>query len=108
MFASRGNQKQPFEKVVSDETLKDGSKLSTLADGHHKVVDRDGNVEIDDVDSDKASYCEEVDEVGADGEVHHVKKWHHHTVDHFKNHGKKWIQGFPMGKIHHVKRSVLN
>ena len=64
--------------------------MTTLADGHHKIVDKDGNVELDDLDSDKSSYCEEVDEVGADGQVHRVKKWHHHTMDHFKNHGKKY------------------
>ena len=55
-----------------------------FVDGHHQVTDRDGNVEIDDVDSDKESFCEEVDEIGADGKVHHIKKWHHHTMDHFQ------------------------
>jgi hypothetical protein len=55
-----------------------------FVDGHHQVTDRYGNVEIDDVDSDKESFCEEVDEIGADGKVHHIKKWHHHTMDHFQ------------------------
>ena len=41
-------------------------------------------MELDDVDSDKESFCEEVDEIGEDGKVHHIKKWHHHTVDHFQ------------------------
>ena len=59
--------------------------LSVLfADGHHEVIDADGNIELDDLDSDKDSYCEEVDVRDADGNVHHVKKWHHHSMDHFK------------------------
>ena len=55
-----------------------------FSDGHHEVIDTQGNIEIDDVGSDKESYCEEVDVVGEDGQVHHVKKWHHHTMDHFQ------------------------
>ena len=82
MQASK-NLKQQHQQVSVDdvgiEVLKDGARLSVTQDGHHEVVDTDGNVEIDDVDSDKDSYCEEYDQVDADGAVHHVKKWHHHT-----------------------------
>ena len=48
------------------------------------MIDKNGDMEVDDLNSDKDSYCEEVDFTDAEGKVHHVKKWHHHSMDHFK------------------------
>ena len=47
-------------------------------------MDKDGNMEVDDLDDDQKSFCEEMDVTDADGKVHHVKKWHHHSMDHFQ------------------------
>lgn len=64
--------------------MPDGSIEHIYTDGHHEVVANSGDIELDDVGSDKDSYSEEVDVTDAEGKVHHVKKWHHHSVDHFK------------------------
>ena len=56
----------------------DGSISRTLKDGHHEVVDKKGNMEVDDLADDQKSFCEEMDVTNADGTIVHVKKWHHH------------------------------
>lgn len=94
MFVFKEKKKEPNFTVLADGTvekaLEDGAIERDFADGHHEVIDADGNIELDDLDSDKDSYCEEVDVRDADGNVHHVKKWHHHSMDHFKEHGHKY------------------
>ena len=61
----------------------DGSISRTLADGHKEVIDKKGNVEVDDLDDDQKSFCEDIETQNAQGDIVIVKKWHHHTVDHF-------------------------
>lgn len=75
---------------TAEKYLADGSIEHDFADGHHEVIDKNGDMEVDDLNSDKDSYCEEVDFTDAEGKVHHVKKWHHHSMDHFKEHGHKY------------------
>lgn len=77
-------------EVVEQHKLGDGSISRTLKDGHHEVVDKKGNMEVDDLEDDQKSYCEEMDVTNADGTIVHVKKWHHHTVDHFGEHKAKY------------------
>ena len=83
-----------LNSIIQFNSIKrsDGSIARTLKDGHNEVVDKKGNVEVDDLDDDQKSFCEEIDVKNADGTIDHVKKWHHHTADHFGVYYDRYIR----------------